>query len=768
MLIPKKVSLSVFMALSLAALPACSSEIGGLIVASAPGEAFEATFPVLNIEPETKDLSVRIARPSSYLEHGYEWAPFMRGLTLHLIPDSNEVVLRVKSETAIPATSFHLLMHLESAAQDAFVDYKLTAKDGRWNVERSVVSDVRKSAAPAAAIAAAAPAPVAAEAQQPAAKAAPAAKPAPKAEPKAAVKNAETTTEKSAEKNAPSAVTSAAKPAPAVRPARVGVASEAVRDYVRANGFDPAKPIEVKSDMTLWSIAQLYWPSYQGVTLDQLVVALRDGNPSAFKSPDGFELKDGATLTPPSPEAVFAVDPMAAFEAVHGKNAAVPGSTKNLIRAQQISPDLARDVAGIQSRLLKAGRSEVSIINAGREMIDGKDLKEVPPTQAVDPRDVEVPPEPEGRPVMNELPANARPLTEVLKEHEAIEAKLRAEDEAAARAAGTAGQPEEASDSTSVTPSAEGGAAPAGLKLEGSEALASAEQPAAGEAQTASAGAPAAETADAVSGDKNAAPASEPVEPAAAPAPAAKKHAQGGVEDLLSMKDKNWWWLLLIPLLIVVLVRTLRQVNQRPKTPSVAGEVEAASDKKPSGPASVTITKNVPKSDSAQLKAVEATVDECVKNGTTAGAMGVGAMAYSAARREEEKASQPWLDTDTDELPPIDEEEMKSAPGSLEKAREAINGVDLDLGAAPAKPAPDAAPEAPEGQPARTEAPAEGLSAQEKALFKAIDAKLKLAQNFAEHGASKEAVELLDEVCRRGSTAQKNLAKALLKNLGGR
>lgn len=427
MLIPKKVSLSVFMALSLAALPACSSEIGGLTVASAPGEAFEATFPVLNIEPETKDLSVRIARPSSYLEHGYEWAPFMRGLTLHLIPDSNEVVLRVKSETPVPATSFHLLMHLESAAQDAFVDYKLTAKDGRWNVERSVVSDVRKSAAT---IAAAASAPAAAEAQQPAAKAATAAKPAPKVEPKAAVKNTEKNTEKSAGKNASSAAKSAAKPAPAVRPARVGVASEAVRDYVRANGFDPAKPIEVKSDMTLWSIAQLYWPSYQGVTLDQLVVALRDGNPSAFKSPEGFELKDGATLTPPAPEAVFAVDPMAAFEAVHGRNAAVPGSTKNLIRAQQISPDLARDVAGIQSRLLKAGRSEVSIINAGREMIDGKDLKEVPPTQAVDPRDVEVPPEPEGRPVMNELPANARPLTEVLKEHEAIEAKLRAEDEA--------------------------------------------------------------------------------------------------------------------------------------------------------------------------------------------------------------------------------------------------------------------------------------------------------------------------------------------------
>lgn len=727
MLIPKKVSLFL-MAISLAALPACSSEIGGLTVASAPGEAFEATFPVLNIEPETKDLSVRIARPSSYLEHGYEWAPFMRALTLHLIPGGNEVVLRVKSETPLPTTSFHLLMHLESSTKDAFVDYKLTAADGRWNVERNVVSDVRKSVASA-------PVSETAQVRQPDAKA-----------------------------------SSAAKPAPAVRPARVGVASEAVRNYVRANGFDPAKPIEVKSDMTLWSIAQLYWPSYQGVTLDQLVVALRDGNPSAFKSPEGFELKDGAMLTPPAPEAVFSVDPMAAFEAVHGRNAEVPGSTKNLIRAQQISPDLARDVAGIQARLLKAGRSEVSIINAGREMIDGKELEEVPPTQAVDPRDVEVPPEPEGRPVMNELPANARPLTEVLKEHEAIEAKLRAEDEAAARAAGTAGAPAQASGSTSATPSAEGEVVSAELKLEGAEALASAEGASVGEAGAAPAGAPAAETTEAaVSGNKDdAAPAFEPAEPAAAPAPAARKHAQGGVADLLSMKDKNWWWLLLIPLLIGILVRTLRQVNQRPKTPSVAGEVEAASGKKPSAPASVTITKNVPKSDPAQLKAVEATVDECVKNGTTAGAMGIGAMAYSAARREEEKASQPWLDTDTDELPPIDEEEMKSAPGSLEKAREAINGVDLDLGAAPTKPASEVAPEAPEGQPARSDAPAEGLSAQEKALFKAIDAKLKLAQNFAEHGAAKEAVELLDEVRRRGSTAQKNLAKALLKNLGER
>ena len=65
---------------------------------------------------------------------------------------------------------------------------------------------------------------------------------------------------------------------------------------------------------------------------------------------------------------------------------------------------------------------------------------------------------------------------------------------------------------------------------------------------------------------------------------------------------------------------------------------------------------------------------------------------------------------------------------------------------------------APAAAPAK---PVEPESAKEQALIQALDAKLKLASSFVGLGALKEALELLDEVKRRGSDDQRERARIL-------
>jgi len=60
-------------------------------------------------------------------------------------------------------------------------------------------------------------------------------------------------------------------------------------------------------------------------------------------------------------------------------------------------------------------------------------------------------------------------------------------------------------------------------------------------------------------------------------------------------------------------------------------------DHGPKKEGTIAIQRNVPPTSEAQLKAVDATIDEAVKNGTTAGAMGAGAMAYAAAQMEADR-----------------------------------------------------------------------------------------------------------------------------------
>ena len=88
------------------------------------------------------------------------------------------------------------------------------------------------------------------------------------------------------------------------------------------------------------------------------------------------------------------------------------------------------------------------------------------------------------------------------------------------------------------------------------------------------------------------------------------------------------------------------------------------------------------------------------------------------------------------------------------------------MGASAATSAPAAAPAAAtpapaEQKPAEQPEPAEPETDKERALAKALDAKLKLATSFVSLGAVDEALELLQEVKRRGGDELRHRAEVL-------
>ena len=128
-----------------------------------------------------------------------------------------------------------------------------------------------------------------------------------------------------------------------------------------------------------------------------------------------------------------------------------------------------------------------------------------------------------------------------------------------------------------------------------------------------------------------------------------------------------------------------------------------------------------------------------------------------------------WLEPDDDELPPLDEEEKGPVLGASRQAAAVLEGVSLELddAVAPAQTsapaaAPAAATPAPaEQKPAEQPEPAEPETDKERALAKALDAKLKLATSFVSLGAVDEALELLQEVKRRGGDELRHRAEVL-------
>lgn len=661
------------------AVSAQAVSLGDLTVESKPGEPLEALLEINDLDLTISPLLVRVAPPATYLREGVNWPSQVQDLKLARDGSNGIVRLRLYGEQALQSGSFPLLMEMNAGGTVTVRAYEVQTKDGSFVVtpsaERTTVKGEPRRLSPEPLVV--------------------------PREPEAAQDNqeakkegkAETKSESKAESGAAAlAVKTAAAPQKEVSAAsaekqgkirRKGrYAPNVVKEYVALNGFDASQAFHVQQDMTLWSVALLYWPSYRGATLEQLVIAFRNLNRTAFNEGDPGRLEVRSVLNPPTVEEVLAIDPVAAFHEVHGADTAIPGPTQNLIDAQRLSGEAAAKVADAQDRERTAGKAPEVVAEAGQQALEEEKAEAV--------------------------------------REEAEAAEARAEAKAAEEAAEKAAAAE----------------------------AAAAEKP----AESAKPAEPAAD-----------APKVEPVK-TEAPARPADAAGSGGTNNLL------FWGVgaLVLALLAFLGLRSRKR------------EEDPVEEKKP---VAVQIQKDVPPTSEAQLKAVSTTVDEAVKNGTTAGAMGAGAMAYAMAQKNETRnsekalksegtgapADQPWLEPDDDELPPLDEEEKGPVLGASRQAAAVLEGVSLELddAVAPAQTsapaaAPAAATPAPaEQKPAEQPEPAEPETDKERALAKALDAKLKLATSFVSLGAVDEALELLQEVKRRGGDELRHRAEVL-------
>lgn len=661
------------------AVSAQAVSLGDLTVESKPGEPLEALLEINDLDLTISPLLVRVAPPATYLREGVNWPSQVQDLKLARDGSNGTVRLRLYGEQALQSGSFPLLMEMNAGGTVTVRAYEVQTKDGSFVVtpsaERTTVKGEPRRLSPEPLVVPREP-----EAAQDNQEAKKAGKAETKSDSKAESGAAAPTVKTAAAPQKEVSAASAEKQGKIRRKGRY--APNVVKEYVALNGFDASQAFHVQQDMTLWSVALLYWPSYRGATLEQLVIAFRNLNRTAFKEGDPGRLEVRSVLNPPTVEEVLAIDPVAAFHEVHGADTAIPGPTQNLIDAQRLSGEAAAKVADAQDRERTAGKAPEVVAEAGQQALEEEKAEAV--------------------------------------REEAEAAEARAEAKAAEEAAEKAAAAE----------------------------AAAAEKP----AESAKPAEPAAD-----------APKVEPVK-TEAPARPADAAGSGGTNNLLL------WGVgaLVLALLAFLGLRSRKR------------EEDPVEEKKP---VAVQIQKDVPPTSEAQLKAVSTTVDEAVKNGTTAGAMGAGAMAYAMAQKNETRnsekalksegtgapADQPWLEPDDDELPPLDEEEKGPVLGASRQAAAVLEGVSLELddAVAPAQTsapaaAPAAATPAPaEQKPAEQPEPAEPETDKERALAKALDAKLKLATSFVSLGAVDEALELLQEVKRRGGDELRHRAEVL-------
>lgn len=735
-------------AAALAVFPSLSQavELGDLKVVSQPGQPLEAVLDVNDVDITISPLLVRVAPPATYLREGVEWPREAQDLKMaRMGGEAGKVRVKVVGGQSL-SEGFPLLIEMNAGGKVTVRSYRLDPVNGTFRVSAAEEMPAAEPKAAAGGESSAAPAAESAETAPQSMKAVD--KP---------VEKVSETAEKPVEKTAFAAAEAHPKTTQCieekeklVKSLEVGkkgghrtgrYAPNVVREYVALNGFNPNDAFTVQRDMTLWSIAKLYWPSCPGALLEQVAVALTQKNPSAFVDGDPSRIVIGQSLSAPLSDEVFAIDPMEAFRAVHGASAAVPGPTQNLIDAQHRSREAAGETAAAQIAALSRGESVEQVAETGRKALDAWESNQKKaaaagaPTAAVN------------------APAEAAPAL-----HEASESAAPAQ------------------------PSAEANP-PAAEPVSEAETAA---------ADTGAAAQPTTET-----DSKTEAAALSPTE--SAPAEDAKPAQSAADAQQPAAEEKRP---LISYLLIIVGIAIIASIAWRKRREKAVKEAEEAVAAAKKGQGVVAFQRDVAPAGEAQLKAVEATVDEAVKNGTTAGAMGVGALAYTeaqmradaqaaaaeaaAATAKKQVEEQPWLKADENdqELPPLSDEERESSERTAKQTAgmtaEKLKRVDLNLDAQTPAYVPPLAPEpipteaaaapvkaAPAPQPAAQPA-APVPNEKERARLEAIDAKLNLAKSFIGLDAKKEALELLAEVKKEGSEVQRAAAQRLLDEVNGK
>lgn len=705
----KSAAILLSLAFAAAAASASAVSLGTLTVESRPGEPLNAVLEIDDVDLSVSPLLVRVAPPATYKREGVDWPDEVAGLRIAKDPGQNGIRVRVLGKESV-AAGFPLLIELNAGGVVTVREYAIDVRDGAYVVvpaaQRTRMSAETQLPKGEAAVPRAAHSGYTAEPVAPA-------------------------TQKAVEKTTQSERTAKSEKvskAPAKRVRRS--APQVVKEYVALNGFSPEEPFTVQRDMTLWSIAKLYWPSYRGATLEQLNAAFAARNPEAFEKGDVSRLIRGAVLQPPSLEAVLAEDPAEAFRAVHGAKTDVPQPTQNLMDAQRVSPVCAEAVANAQDAARGEGAGVRAIGEAGAAALAACEKPEsTEPAESAES-------------VETTAAAEAAATAETAAQAAATDAPAEGSSASAEANAVTATEPKPAIEipsedelrpkiavsATAVMPGAEGAAN--GEKTASAETTGASANEAAADAAAADNGAPAQSAADAAPSAHTQKTSDEQ-----GAGNAAQKTDEANAVDETAAADKAaaaeaeafpWAWIALALIVAAILGGLAWTRRSKNDDDGHAGAGEEA-------PKQGTINfAAVEPASEAQLRAVNATVSEAVKNGTTAGAMGAGTVEYVRAQIEaaeaekseqpadeaakaqavEEQqepvaqpreaaapaepqaadapvetaafkapADQPWLDPNDDELPPLDAEsepasQAQSAPLDLSAA---MAGVSLDL-----------------------------------------------------------------------------------------
>lgn len=260
---------------------ASAAELGTLSVSSRLNEPLAAKLTVNDVNEASQPLVLRLASDAVYAKVGRQPVPADLGVKLTLA-SRNPWVVSITSEKPVTVEDMPIIVEMSEAG-------KLSAKFYRVKLEK----------APAAGAAAPKTALVKLPSAQSAAKTA------------AALPSAEKTT---AAKTVVKAKTVAETSVKTVE-AKKAAAKPVTGDLYDLD--DLSRPVTVKSGMTMWSIAKMYQPRYEGARTEEVLVALVRANPKSFEGGRVTGVKNGARLVPPSEKLVKSVGTDTAWCLVH-------------------------------------------------------------------------------------------------------------------------------------------------------------------------------------------------------------------------------------------------------------------------------------------------------------------------------------------------------------------------------------------------------------------------------------------------------------------
>ena len=350
---------------------ASAAELGTLSVSSRLNEPLAAKLTVNDVNEASQPLVLRLASDAVYAKVGRQPVPADLGVKLTLA-SRNPWVVSITSEKPVTVEDMPIIVEMSEAG-------KLSAKFYRVKLEK----------APAAGAAAPKTALVKLPSAQSAAKTA------------SALPSAEKTT---AAKTVVKAQTVAKTPVKTVE-AKKAAAKPVTGDLYDLD--DLSRPVIVRSGMTMWSIAKMYQPRYEGARTEEVLVALVRANPKSFEGGRVTGVKKGARLVPPSEKLVKAVGTDTAWCLVHVTPNA--DARKNPSAAAMAKAHARMDKQRIVYEKTKPAAKAVPVVKAPEPAAVPAPKPAVEPAEP-DNKPVTLPMPTEGvRPVVTEAPLEEKP-----------------------------------------------------------------------------------------------------------------------------------------------------------------------------------------------------------------------------------------------------------------------------------------------------------------------------------------------------------------------